>query len=347
MQAPGVRNFSTRYLILIYVGWWIIWMVLQTFALYNAELLTLETAIKDAAITTVVLSFAGYIMITSMRFYHPRQMLQLTWSIALAIACVFLIRWAATQLLQGEEGYLQFLEKTLVVRGLFSWLMISIITVVSWVWFYIREQQEIESRKVTTEKLAREAELSSLRQQLQPHFLFNSLNSISALIILKPEEARTMIQQLSDFLRGTIRKDDQQYLSLEEEIKHLYLYLEIEKVRFGHRLKTEIDYQEASKKMKLPSLLLQPLVENAIKFGLYDTIGEITIRLEATAAENFLHIRIENPFDPETSQTKPGTGFGLNSIQRRLYLLYGRNDLLATHQNSNTFTTELKIPQSA
>ena len=347
MQAPGVRNFSTRYLILIYVGWWIIWMVLQTFALYNAELLTLETAIKDAAITTVVLSFAGYIMITSMRFYHPRQMLQLTWSIALAIACVFLIRWAAAQLLQGEEGYLQFLEKTLVVRGLFSWLMISIITVVSWVWFYIREQQEIESRKVTTEKLAREAELSSLRQQLQPHFLFNSLNSISALIILKPEEARKMIQQLSDFLRGTIRKDDQQYLSLEEEIKHLYLYLEIEKVRFGHRLKTEIDYQEASKKMKLPSLLLQPLVENAIKFGLYDTIGEITIRLEATAAENFLHIRIENPFDPETSQTKPGTGFGLNSIQRRLYLLYGRNDLLATHQNSNTFTTELKIPQSA
>ena len=347
MQAPGVRNFSTRYLILIYVGWWIIWMLLQTFALYNAELLTLETAIKDAAITTVVLSFAGYIMITSMRFYHPRQMLQLTWSIALAIACVFLIRWAATQLLQGEEGYLQFLEKTLVVRGLFSWLMISIITVVSWVWFYIREQQEIESRKVTTEKLAREAELSSLRQQLQPHFLFNSLNSISALIILKPEEARKMIQQLSDFLRGTIRKDDQQYLSLEEEIKHLYLYLEIEKVRFGHRLKTEIDYQEASKKMKLPSLLLQPLVENAIKFGLYDTIGEITIRLEATAAENFLHIRIENPFDPETSQTKPGTGFGLNSIQRRLYLLYGRNDLLATHQNSNTFTTELKIPQSA
>jgi len=322
-------------------------MILQTFALYNAELLTLETAIKDAAITTIVLSFAGYIMITSMRFYHPRQMLQLTWSIALAIACVFIIRWAATQLLQAEEGYLQFLDQTLVVRGLFSWLMISIITIVSWVWFYIREQQEIESRKATTEKLAREAELSSLRQQLQPHFLFNSLNSISALIILKPEEARKMIQQLSDFLRGTIRKDDQQYLSLEEEIKHLYLYLEIEKVRFGHRLKTEIDYQEASKKMKLPSLLLQPLVENAIKFGLYDTIGEITIRLEATAAENFLRIRIENPFDPETSQTKPGTGFGLNSIQRRLYLLYGRNDLLATHQNSNTFTTELKIPQSA
>jgi two-component system, LytTR family, sensor kinase len=346
MQVPGVRNFSTQYLILIYLGWWTIWMILQTLVLFNAELLTLDIAIKDAAITTVVLAFAGYIMITSMRFYHPRPLVQLPWSIGLAIACVFLIRWIAAQWLQGEHGYLVFLEKTLVVRGLFSWLMISIITIITWVWFYIREQQEIESRKTTTEKLAREAELSSLRQQLQPHFLFNSLNSISALIILKPEEARKMIQQLSDFLRGTIRKDDQLYVSLEEEIKHLHLYLEIEKVRFGHRLKTEIICRDDAKTMMLPSLLLQPLVENAIKFGLYDTIGEITIRLEAKSADNMLHIRVENPFDPETSQTKPGTGFGLNSIQRRLYLLYGRNDLLATHQNSVIFTTELKIPQS-
>jgi signal transduction histidine kinase len=345
MQVPGVRNISARFLVLIYIGWWIIWMVMQTLVLYNAELLTLDSAIKDAAITTCVLAFAGYIMITSMRFYHPRQILQLTWSIALAIGCVFLIRWIATQFLQQEEGYLEFLEKTLVLRGLFSWLMISIITIVSWVWFYIKEQQEIEGRKVTTENLAREAELSSLRQQLQPHFLFNSLNSISALIILKPEEARKMIQQLSDFLRGTIRKDDQQQISLEEEIKHLHLYLEIEKVRFGHRLRTEIVCQDASTRMLLPALLLQPLVENAIKFGLYDTIGEITIRLEAKASDNILSIRVENPFDPETSQSKPGTGFGLNSIQRRLYLLYGRNDLLSTHQNSNIFITELKIPQ--
>ncbi len=235
----------------------------------------------------------------------------------------------------------------MIVRGLFSWLMISIITIVSWIWYYLREQQEIETRKINMEKLAREAELSSLRQQLQPHFLFNSLNSISALIGIKPEEARKMIQQLSDFLRGTIRKDDQQYISLDEEVKHLHLYLEIEKVRFGHRLKTEVDQEEETKKMVLPSLLLQPLVENAIKFGLYDTIGDITIRLSARAVEKHLYIRIENPFDPETAQAKPGTGFGLNSVQRRLYLLYARNDLLSTQQNENRFITELKMPQPA
>jgi two-component system, LytTR family, sensor kinase len=347
MQLSGARSFTGRQVFIIYIGWWIIWMVLQTLVLTNTGLLDLETAIKDAAITTAVLGLAGYVVISSMRYYRPREIKRLAWSIGLAVACVFVIRWIALQLIVDQTGYPEFLEKTIVVRGLFSWLMISIITIVSWIWFYVREQQEIEERKINMEKLAREAELSTLRQQLQPHFLFNSLNSISALVGTKPEKARQMIQELSDFLRGTIKKDDQQLVSLEEEIRHLNLYLEIEKVRFGHRLKTEIMQDENTRKMLLPSLLLQPLVENAIKFGLYDTIGEITIALRATAAENNLHISIENPFDPETSQVRPGTGFGLTSIQRRLYLLYGRNDLLLTRNNNAIFTTELKIPQPA
>lgn len=347
MQSIGVQSFSVRYVILIYLGWWIIWGVLQTLVLFNAELLPLEAATKDAIITSTILAVAGYIMIISMRYYRPRQLSQVTWSIGLAIGCVYLIRSLANYLLEDVPGYAAFFEKSMVLRGLFSWLMISIITVVTWVYFYMREQQEIENRKVNTEKLAREAELASLRQQLQPHFLFNSLNSISALIVIKPEEARRMIQQLSDFLRGTIKKDDQQSVTLEEELKHLQLYLEIEKVRFGHRLKTEIKQQDHTKNLILPTLLLQPLVENAIKFGLYDTTGEITIKIEANIEEKYLHIRIENPFDPETAQPKPGTGFGLNSIQRRLYLLYGRSDLLSTHQDSIYFITELKIPQPA
>jgi two-component system, LytTR family, sensor kinase len=347
MQSSGLRIFSAKYLVLIYLGWWIVWIMLQTLVLYNSGLLDLETAIKDSLITSTILAFAGYVMMTSMRFYHPREFLQLTWSIGLAIGCAFLIRWVALQVMIGDPTYEAFLEKTMVLRGLFSWLMISIITIVSWIWFYLKDQQESENRKANTEKLAREAELSKLRQQLQPHFLFNSLNSISALTGTKPEEARKMIQQLSDFLRGTIKKDDQQNVSLDEEMKHLHLYLEIEKVRFGHRLKTEIIQTEAAQRMVLPSLLLQPLVENAIKFGLYDTIGEIIIRLESKAQDNHLYIRIENPFDPETSQPKAGTGFGLSFVQRRLYLLYGRTDLLNTKQQENIFITELKIPQPA
>lgn len=347
MQTNGSRGFSGQQLIIVYLGWWFIWLVLQTLVLVNTGILHLELAIKDAGITTTVLGLAGYVVISSMRYYHPREIKRLAWSIGLAVACVFLIRFIALQLIGDENGYIDFLEKTMVVRGLFCWLMISIITIASWIWFYVREQRQIEDRKISMEKLAREAELSSLRQQLQPHFLFNSLNSISALVGTNPEKARQMIQELSDFLRGTIRKDDQQLVPLEEEIKHLNLYLEIEKVRFGHRLKTQITLEDNAKKMKLPLLLLQPLVENAIKFGLYDTIGETTISLNATAGEGALHISIENPFDPETSQVRPGTGFGLTSVQRRLYLLYSRNDLLSTRQKESIFTTELKIPQPA
>src|SRR5690606_35869240 len=118
-------------------------------------------------------------------------------------------------------------------------------------------------------ELLRSAELAKLRQQLQPHFLFNSLNSISALAGSKPEEARKMVHQLSEFLRGTLHKDEQTLVPFSDELRHLQLYLDIEKVRFGNRLKTEIDTHETCLNLKLPSLILQPVVENAIKFGLY------------------------------------------------------------------------------
>jgi len=187
--------------------------------------------------------------------------------------------------------------------------------------------------------------LFKLRQQLQPHFLFNSLNSINALIGSKPQQARTMIQQLSDFLRGTLKKEDNQWLSLDEELHQLNLYLEIEKIRFGHRLSTTINNETNGIETKLPALLLQPVLENAIKFGLYETAEDITITLEARTQNNTLVVAITNPFDPETSLPRKGTGFGLASVQRRLYLLFSGNDLLQTEVKENIFITTIKIPQ--
>jgi len=98
--------------------------------------------------------------------------------------------------------------------------------------------------------------------------------------------------------------------------------------------------------LKLPALLLQPIVENAIKFGLYDTIGETVIEITAVKEENQLLIKVKNPFDPETSSPKQGTGFGLNSVQRRLYLLFARNDLVTTEAKDNIFITIVRIPQA-
>ena len=153
-----------------------------------------------------------------------------------------------------------------------------------------------------------------------------------------------MIQQLSDFLRGTIRKDTAQLISLEEELRHLRLYLDIEKVRFGHRLQTEIICPDTCNQLQIPSLLLQPVLENAIKFGLYDTLDQVLISIQARDEKPYLYVTITNPYDPATQRVK-GTGFGLSSVQRRLFLLYSRNDLLQTSQDEHTFTTTIIIPQ--
>ena len=175
--------------------------------------------------------------------------------------------------------------------------------------------------------------------------LFNSLNSISALIVSHPEQARKMIQQLSDFLRGNLKKEEQQWVPLSEELQYLELYLDIEKVRFGHRLSTDIRCEDGCLGMRLPPMLLQPIVENAIKFGLYDTTEAVTIAIRARLDGNYVRIEVENPFDPETSRPKKGTGFGLTSIQRRLYLLFARPDLLETRVDNHLFTTIVRIPQ--
>ena len=218
---------------------------------------------------------------------------------------------------------------------------------VSVLWQTSVEHKENEQRKADAEKYAKEAELFKLRQQLQPHFLFNSLNSINALIGSRPAEARKMVQQLSDFLRGTLKKEETQWVNLREELQYLQLYLEIEKVRFGNRLDTTVTSEYGANDLRIPALLLQPIVENAIKFGLYDTIGQTVINIKTSRDEKDLIVTVKNPFDPETSTPKQGTGFGLKSVQRRLYLLFGRNDLLNTKAEGNIFTTTVRIPQES
>jgi LytS/YehU family sensor histidine kinase len=330
-------------------------MMLEAYAVSSTFGFAVNVALADAINMNLLIATAGYVVFNSLKYYQPNQrnvVYHITWTLLLtgilSVCCVVLHQWLmSSYFFQDNDAYMHYLSESHLIRGVVSYLMISLIAVLSGVWVIAQEQQEYAKREEDAIRLAKETELSSLRQQLQPHFLFNSLNSISALAGSRPEQARLMIQQLSDFLRGTIKRDDQQQVTLAEELTHLNLYLEIEKVRFGHRLKTEIEKQEITLDKKLPPLLLQPIVENAIKFGLYDTIGEITIRVQASFDDNHLIILVENPFDPTTSQPK-GTGFGLTAVERRLYLLYARNDLLTTRQidgEQPIFITQVRIPQ--
>jgi LytS/YehU family sensor histidine kinase len=321
--------------------------VVQTGVLSYIGLPFFQAAV-DSLISNVITSLMGLVVYNILRFYQPENdnfiYLRL-WALLLSISCVTSTNFILQNIYASDEYYLRLLHQSLPIRFCFCLLMLAILTLLNWMRHFYLTIQENYNRKADAEKMVREAELSKLRQQLQPHFLFNSLNSISALAGSKPEQARKMIQQLSDFLRGTLKKDDQQLVTLKEEMQHLSLYLDIEKVRFGHRLNTLVESGEELEPMMLPSLLLQPIVENAIKFGLYDTTEAVLIEIKARKEANNLVVEIRNPFDAVTAMPKTGTGFGLSSVQRRLHLLYARTDLLKTQAEGNYFITTVNIPQ--
>jgi sensor histidine kinase YesM len=324
----------------------LVWSGLQTFLLfwYNYPF---PQGFTDSLVSGFLFSVSCFIIANALHFYQPgkeRYSYILVWVLFLAGLSTYLtkvlIDWLIT-----DDSYLFFVKNSIPLRFLAGFLLIGYTAIINILWNSQKNQNEQEKRKTDAEKLAREAELYNLRQQLQPHFLFNSLNSVVALIGSQPERAKEMIFQLSDFLRGTLRKDDQQLIPLEEEIEHLQLYLEIEKVRFGHRLELQIDIKSEAMQKKLPAMIVQPLLENAIKYGLYDTTEKVSISISAQATPSSLDIQIKIPYDPENTIGKKSTGFGLRSVERRLFLLYGRTDLLKTQTDNEFFITQLKIPQ--
>lgn len=262
----------------------------------------------------------------------------------LSALCVTLNTITLYYLNSPDELYRTFLFQTLPFRLLYSWFIITGFTFMNYVWQKALGRKKENQKAENLRKMAREAELDKIYQQLHPHFLFNSLNAINTLISSSPQKAINMVQQLSDFLRGSLKIAKEEYILFQDEINHLNLYLDLEKTRFGERLKTNLEIHKNTSQSTIPPLILQPLIENAIKFGLYGTLGMVTIHLKTSVFQNYLHLSITNPFD-EDSQPPKGTGFGLKSVKRRLFLLYGRNDLIQTKKNKNIFITCLKIPQ--
>ncbi|WP_233524422.1 sensor histidine kinase [Mucilaginibacter conchicola] len=342
----AASQISQSKLVVAFVICGAVWAALQGYIIHSFGFLWMPSVV-DALLSAVLLAVACWLINNNLRYYQPDKesyFYLFIWCAALSVACVAGTRYILPLFNMGQV-YFNFLQQSLIIRFFTTFLALGWMAMISALFYTQLDNKRTEQRKTEAEKLARDAELYNLRQQLQPHFLFNSLNSISALIGFKPELARTMIHQLSDFLRGTLKKDEQLLVPLNDELAHLNLYLEIEKVRFGHRLQTEISCDKTCGEAKLPSLLLQPLVENAIKFGLYDTTEAVTISVRAEVEDQYLIIMIQNPYDPKTSRPRKGTGFGLSGVQRRLYLIFARNDLMETHANDNIFTTIIKVPQ--
>jgi two-component system, LytTR family, sensor histidine kinase AlgZ len=206
-----------------------------------------------------------------------------------------------------------------------------------------KASQEAQERALQSSVKAREAELSALKAQINPHFLYNSLNSISALTSIDPARAREMCVSLADFLRLTLGMGDKAAIPLREEVSLLEKYCAIEKVRFGERLNVKAEIQEQAKDCLLPPLLLQPLFENAVVHGIAQMAEGGWIRLRAERNADRMSVTVENSWDPEAGSSRKN-GVGLKNVQRRLEALYGNEAQLQAKAEDEVFRVSLSFP---
>ena len=200
------------------------------------------------------------------------------------------------------------------------------------------ERRELESRLS-----AQQAELRMLRTQIDPHFLFNSLNSISALTSQNPAGAREMTLQLAEFFRHTLGLEAHRKVTLDAEVKLITHFLAIEKVRFGARLVVQQAVGEGAGACLLPPMILQPLVENAVKHGIGHLPAGGTLRIEAQREGSILRVRIENEVDQDLPAA-PGNGIGLANVRQRLAAIYGHEASVSWARDQQLFRVVLALP---
>jgi two-component system LytT family sensor kinase len=269
----------------------------------------------------------------------------------LIAAIVFTMLWIlASQilvkfLLQNPlyEAYIRIHLSVRIFEGLLFYSLVASIY-----YLYIYSQNNKEKLLKETELLdqLRNAQLNALKSQINPHFLFNSLNSIASLTITNPDKAHQMIIALSDFMRYSLQKNIDEMVTLETELQNISLYLQIEKIRFGDKLTYSFIVDESCESYRIPNLILQPIFENAIKYGVYETSDSVEIKLKATKSENGLNLLIVNDFDPETVPVR-GNGVGLKNIQERLRIIYGSSQLMVAKKSEREFSISMDIPDTS
>ena len=213
---------------------------------------------------------------------------------------------------------------------------------VSYVFVVYEASQDAQRRGLQGQVLAREAELRSLRAQIDPHFLFNSLNSISALTTADPPGARRMCLLLGEFLRETLALGSEDRITVSRELALLDRFLAIERVRFGDRLRAELRAGDAGGCF-VPPLLLQPIVENAVTHGIAHLIEGGTIRVSADRNGPWLRIVVENPCDPDRPRRR-GAGVGLANVRARLRAMHGADAGLTAGEAHEVWRVELTLP---
>lgn len=251
-----------------------------------------------------------------------------------------------TNLFSGSQEYINYLNSSIPWRVGLGFLYYVLIISNYYLLIYYQNFKDNLIRESELKALIKESELSSLKSQINPHFLFNSLNSISSLTMVSPEKAQEMVINLSDFLRYSLSHRKEMFTTLDKELMNIERYLRIEKTRFGNRLSVEKDIRENCLNYYLPGLILQPIIENAVKYGVYESIEQSSIAISATCYEGLLEVSIVNDYNPDFI-SKKGEGIGIRNVSSRLKIQYGREDLLKINKNEKKFEVIMRFPQNS
>jgi len=337
------------------VIFWLGWIL---FALLLAELLKSPGILtwSHALALAVVLSGIAQVSAVSANFScrtaplsrTPPWRLTLTHVVAALLLTFFWVKIGdiVARQFEAAEGwkgiYGEYVLKTgmMFAAGFFYYLLS---VAVQYALIAQKASNEAQERAIESSVRAREAELSALKAQINPHFLYNSLNSISALTSIDPGRAREMCVSLADFLRLTLGMGEKAVIPLREEMELLDKYCAIEKVRFGERLTVEEEIQEEAKECLLPPLLLQPLFENAVRHGIAQMAEGGWIRLKAARNGDRVSLTVENSWDPEAGSSRRN-GVGLKNVQRRLEARYGKEAQLQASAEDEVFRVNLVFP---
>ena len=237
----------------------------------------------------------------------------------------------------------QLFRQDVVLVLVFSFFLYSLMVVLHYLFLALETSTKAEAAALEAQILAREAELQSLRTQLDPHFLFNCLNSISALVTTDPKQAREMCGRLALFFRRTLELGAQELVSLSAEVELARDYLAIEEARFGDRLRHEIKVGSEAADRLLPPLILQPLLENAVRHGIGHLLEGGEIRVEVAWQRDGLTLRVENPCDPERPRSR-GAGVGLANVRKRLQAVYGAKSKMRVRDGGDRFEVVVRVP---
>jgi two-component sensor histidine kinase len=349
-----------------HLGGWALWGIFGKY-LYTA--LMLEEVAPNYAAYVAVITVIGMLFSLPLRYLY-----RLLWNRAIWIQAIGLLggsaiagylwlkargyiyyNWIETA--KDMEAWYQKLGDAAEIYSKVSFVEVntgSILVMLAWSALYFaiksyRVFQEVRESALKSAAMAHEAQLKMLRYQLNPHFLFNTLNAISTLILEQNTElANRMVTKLSSFLRYSLDNDPMQKITLAQELQALKLYLDIEKVRFEDRLTLQLNIEEKSQDALIPSLLLQPLIENAIKYGIAraEGGGHLSISAKVFAGDLLMEVSDDGPGCDLVDNNIPGAkGVGLKNTRERLATLYGSEHSIKLSQTDpHGLTICIRIP---